>query len=695
MKRKSEFMKKGMSAFLAAVTVITSMGLGNVEVNASTTESSSLQESFGLKKNVQDGVILHAWDWSFNNIKDHMSEIASAGYTTIQTSPIQPYKEASQPGNKTNSSWWLFYQPTDFTVSKSKNDNLLGTEAEFKEMCKEADKYGIKIIVDVVANHVANRSDGVNSYYQGISNNLKRNDFFHDLGFPGIDYRNRYTIINHSMGDGEVKLSDLNTENADLQNYIEQFLEECIDDGADGFRFDAAKHIGVPKDGAQYTFFPNVVGRAKAYYKTKTERTADELYCYGEILDEPGGNTKSADYVPYVNVTDNRTSAIIRNGVSGNPSAAATSYYQNQVSPSNNVLWAESHDEYQNEGGATRYTDISQIKKAWAMVGSRAKATSLFYARTNGYRSGNIGDITTNDWKSKEVVEINKFHNEFTSETEYLSSEDGIAYNERGTSGVVLVNCYGGSKYANVKANKMKNGTYYDAITGNEFKVENGKISGQIGGSGIAVVYNKGEIVIPPVQSSHRVYFKAPSNWNGNVSCYAYGDKVSNANWPGEKMQYDSAKKLYYYDVDGKYDHVMFTDGVNQYPGARQEGLKFTTDAKEWIYENDSWKEYKEDHNVGSEYIIYFKNSYNWGTPYAYMWNDTKNGLITNSANWPGEKMFVKDASKGIYGIKVDASKGFNHIIFSDCGRNQTVDLDISSSNKIYDIQTRTWSDYK
>ena len=73
MKRKSEFMKKGMSAFLAAVTVITSMGLGNVEVNASTTESSSLQESFGLKKNVQDGVILHAWDWSFNNIKDSIT----------------------------------------------------------------------------------------------------------------------------------------------------------------------------------------------------------------------------------------------------------------------------------------------------------------------------------------------------------------------------------------------------------------------------------------------------------------------------------------------------------------------------------------------------------------------------------------------------------------------------------------------
>ena len=43
-------------------------------------------------------------------------------------------------------------------------------------------------------------------------------------------------------------LPDLNTGSTKVQNYVIGFLKECIDAGADGFRFDAAKHIEVPTD---------------------------------------------------------------------------------------------------------------------------------------------------------------------------------------------------------------------------------------------------------------------------------------------------------------------------------------------------------------------------------------------------------------------------------------------------------------
>ena len=33
-------------------------------------------------------IILHAWSWSFNTIKEHLPEIKAAGYTIVQTSPI-------------------------------------------------------------------------------------------------------------------------------------------------------------------------------------------------------------------------------------------------------------------------------------------------------------------------------------------------------------------------------------------------------------------------------------------------------------------------------------------------------------------------------------------------------------------------------------------------------------------------------
>ena len=47
------------------------------------------------------------------------------------------------------------YQP----VTESICDNgysWYGTKAEFKSMCEEAEKYGIKVIVDIVANHMGN-----------------------------------------------------------------------------------------------------------------------------------------------------------------------------------------------------------------------------------------------------------------------------------------------------------------------------------------------------------------------------------------------------------------------------------------------------------------------------------------------------------------------------------------------------------
>ena len=36
-----------------------------------------------------DDVILHAWSWSFNTIRENMEDIAAAGYKYVQTSPAQ------------------------------------------------------------------------------------------------------------------------------------------------------------------------------------------------------------------------------------------------------------------------------------------------------------------------------------------------------------------------------------------------------------------------------------------------------------------------------------------------------------------------------------------------------------------------------------------------------------------------------
>lgn len=97
MKKKS-FLKSSIALILVAMLVGSAVGCkGNTDNNESNTgttqsvtESSTEKVSvnYGLTDSIKDGAILHAWCWSFNTVKENMQDIAYAGYSTIQTSPI-------------------------------------------------------------------------------------------------------------------------------------------------------------------------------------------------------------------------------------------------------------------------------------------------------------------------------------------------------------------------------------------------------------------------------------------------------------------------------------------------------------------------------------------------------------------------------------------------------------------------------
>ena len=112
------------------------------EVTADATAVDANQ--YGLVS-VTEGNILHAWDWKFTDVSKGIEEIVEAGYSVVQVSPCQTCESAA-----TNNDWWKLYQPYDYSFG-----NSLGSEEEFKEMCDTAEKYGVSIVVDVVANHVA------------------------------------------------------------------------------------------------------------------------------------------------------------------------------------------------------------------------------------------------------------------------------------------------------------------------------------------------------------------------------------------------------------------------------------------------------------------------------------------------------------------------------------------------------------
>ena len=204
------------------------------------------------------------WNWSFKTIKENIKEIVNAGYTWIQISPVQGTKDKSLVVKD----WWMLYQPINFKIGNFQ----IGSRSEFIEMCAEAHRYGLKVMVDVILNHMANRGGGSDSNFPHETvESFIRDDinFWHERK-KVENWNDRWQVTHWCIG-----LPDLNTSNHMLQDMIIDFLNDVIECGADGLRFDAAKHIELPEDPGGSDFWPRVIQSLK---------NKEKLFLYGEVL---------------------------------------------------------------------------------------------------------------------------------------------------------------------------------------------------------------------------------------------------------------------------------------------------------------------------------------------------------------------------------------------------------------------------
>ena len=473
-----------MSMFSMPVSAA-NIDMGDTGASTDVAETGAVATNYGLVSNIQQGQILQCWNWSYNNIKANMGKIAEQGFSTIQTSPVQPIKESTTEYWSTvmNSSW-VIYQPVAFNI-ETNYFNAAGTKAEFKSMCEEAHKYGIKVVVDVVLNHMANDMSG-NTIHPWVPSDLRDNpDCWHDISKNTYNFDDRYEVTQYCM----TGLPDLNTANSTVQWHCTNLLKECIEAGADGFRIDAAKHIETDWDHESFrsNFWPNVINATNSYAKSTRGITP---YYYGEILGSPGGGLSIEAYTRYMSASDPGASDDIRNGVAnGNASSAARGSTGNGAAKNKVVQWTESHDNHKDNG--TRFMSDDVINKVWAMIGSKQEICGMYLARPSNMDTTKMGDADWTSWTHDSVRAVNQFKNHFVGQSEYLSSYYNLACVERGNSGMIIVNT-GGTYYNGMSApvHTMANGTYKDAITGNTFTVSGGWISGDIGTSGIAVVYD-------------------------------------------------------------------------------------------------------------------------------------------------------------------------------------------------------------
>lgn len=470
----------------------------------------------GIPTEIQDGNILHCFNWTFADIKKALPDIAAAGFGAIQVSPVQ--------GNaNSGAEWYYAYMPYDFVFKANGN----GTRTQLKSLCETAAQYNIKIVVDVVANHVNGARGYRDSWWD--SNGRERYN-------GGIDYNNRYSITHNQLGD----YGDVNSESSEVQERAKAFVEDLKSLGVKGIRWDAAKHIGLPSESCNFW---------------STVTSVPGMWHYGEILDGPGGDKYRLlkEYTNYIGVSDTEYSKWALNQVNGgNVPTGSGSWTANGVNSRAVVLWGESHDDYSNDGQyGINTSQISQdkIDRVYAIVACRKNEAALYFSRPSATTRNTIkmGQKGSTHFTSKQVAEVNKFRNAMKGTAEYFTASNGVACVTRGGGGAVIVVGAGGSRQVSVSngGGLVPAGTYKDQVSGNTFTVTSSTISGNVGSTGIAVVYNPEGVVGPidPIDPDDpddptdgiTVYYDNSATNYSSVAVYYWGGSETTA-WPGKPM---------------------------------------------------------------------------------------------------------------------------------------------------------------
>ncbi|MFN6515203.1 MAG: alpha-amylase family glycosyl hydrolase [Nostoc sp. CreGUA01] len=296
----------------------------------------------------QPVAIFHAFNQQYSDVQKYVCTLAEQGYSHVQISPAQKSKDGS--------AWYLRYQPVDYSVIEG-----LGSETDLKNLASVAHNCNVKVIADVVFNHMA--------------------DFNRDLThFPNLspqDFNTPACDINYHDGNRDTEtrcwlgsLPDLKfTDN--VKTIQKNHLTKLLNLGVDGFRFDAAKHMP-----------PEVV---QEYINYINEQSAGKDWNYLEVIED--FDTKAEDYNWIAAVEDFN----LYNSIKGVFSFGGDlrSLPTIAVNDPRSVTFGANHDTIRVVEGITNnnalnpYDDITDSYLATAYVLARESGTPLIFNEHN------------------------------------------------------------------------------------------------------------------------------------------------------------------------------------------------------------------------------------------------------------------------------------------------------------------------
>ena len=220
--------------------------------------------------------VVYSFPESLKETESKIVKIKEQGFDAIQIPPLEPLKEEDR------SAWWKAYQPIGFKIG-----NIYGSKEELISFCRKCEKIGLRVYADAIINHMGADNTEKLKPHAKVDEHLKSNPAYWKEQIPVTNWHDRNDVIHHC-----INLPGLNVYHPDIETIIVNFLNELIDCGITGFRFDAAKSIGLPSEG--YRFWPNLIYRLKKY----------GLFLYGEVIFEE--NPRIIDeYAKYMHVLGN------------------------------------------------------------------------------------------------------------------------------------------------------------------------------------------------------------------------------------------------------------------------------------------------------------------------------------------------------------------------------------------------------
>lgn len=450
-----------------------------------------------------EGVILQVFNWPFSRVTDKLDALAELGYTHLHVSP---------PSLSINrNEWWARYQPIDYRVI----DGPLGDEQAFKEMNEKAEQVGIKIIADVVLNHMANADFArYNSRYTDNPEQLfypdpqSRDKFGTDILFTPddfsntgciSDYNNRLEVVYNRLclGFPDKGLPDLNLYRPNVLRAQRKFLSKLVDLGVDGFRIDALKHL--PPE----------------YISEVLEGTeAQDLLVFGEIITDErnlGRNIGPYESTSDISFYDFPLLFLMKRalGPDGDlqeimdPEALGAS-----VTGSRSITFVTNHD-IPNNGDIFRFLkfyDRTEEHLAYAFIMGRSRGLAYVYTDL-GRSDGLSSDEYVDAWADPVLAKMMRFRKAVRgTDQAYLWESPQTLVWTRGSKAFVAMHKAGDLSFdlRQVSFVGLEDGVYEDSLSGQRITVENESLvlmsEGQ--GSGLVEPVTEGEGWVAPRASA-------------------------------------------------------------------------------------------------------------------------------------------------------------------------------------------------